>query len=176
MSGNAENARLWADADVYVGENLSAEVPASVDAEFGATWGLVGLLNGEDGITETREEETGDHYAWGGILVRTSRRNFKLTRKFSALEDNAVTRKLLWPGSGAGKIIVPRPVPVKVAFETRDGAAVRRLITARHAVITVDGDITENESDLTKYELLATIYPNAAGELFIEQKSAAPTS
>ncbi|MCY4726698.1 hypothetical protein NYO98_10450 [Nocardioides sp. STR2] len=172
MSGNTENARLWADADVYVNPDVaSATIPASITEAFAAAWGQVGLLNGEDGFTEAREEETGDHYAWGGILVRTSRRNFKLTKAFSALEDNATTRSLLWPGSTAGKLIVPRPVPVKVGFETRDGDIVRRLITARYAVITVNGDITENESDLTKYELLATIYPNAAGELFIEQKS-----
>jgi hypothetical protein len=172
MSGNAENARLWADADVYVADDLAAVTPADIDTPFAATWGLVGLLNGEDGFTEAREEEKGDHYAWGGILVRTSRRNFKLTKKFSALEDNAVTRKLLWPGSGAGQLIVPRPVPVKVAFETRDGDSKRRLITERYAVIDVDGDVTENESDLTKYELLATIFPTAAGVLFTEQKSA----
>lgn len=171
MSGNTENARLWADADVYIGEDLTAANPADVSTAFGATWGLVGLLNGEDGFTEAREEETSDHYGWGGILIRTARRNFKLTKKFSALEDNAITRALLWPGSAAGQIIVPRPIPVKLAFETRDGDKIRRLITKRYAVITVDGDVTENESDLTKYELLATIYPDATGVLFDEQKS-----
>lgn len=171
MAGNTENARLWADADVYVADSLTATAPTDADTAFGAEWGLVGLLNGEDGFTESREEETADHYAWGGILVRTSRRNFKLTKAFSALEDNAVTRSLLWPGSTAGKLIVPRPVPVKVGFETRDGETVRRLITTRYAIVTVNGDIVETESDLTKYELLATIYPNADGELFDEQKS-----
>lgn len=171
MSGNAENARLWADADVYIGTSIEAANPATVAAEFGSDWGLVGLLNGEDGFVESREEESNDHYAWGGILVRTSRRNFKLTKSFSALEDNAITRGLIWPGSTAGEIIVPRPVPVKVGFETRDGGTVRRLITKRHAVITLDGEITENESDLTQYTLVATIYPDAAGVLFVEQKT-----
>lgn len=168
---NPENASLWAEADVYINPDLDAARPADADTEFDATWGLVGLLNGEDGFAESREEEKNDHYAWGGILVRTSRRNFKLTKKFSALEDNPVTRSLIWPGSPAGKIVVPRPVPVLVAFETREAGKIRRLITTRYAEIDVDGDITENESDLTKYELLATIFPTAAGELFDEQKS-----
>ncbi|MFT4288173.1 hypothetical protein [Nocardioides sp.] len=171
MTGNTENARLWADADVYVTPDLAATEPATVDTAFAAAWGLVGLLNGEEGFTTAREEETNDHFAWGGILVRTSRRNFKLTRTFVALEDNATTRSLIWPGSPAGKLIVPRPVPVKVAFETRDGETKRRLITKRYAVITVDGDETENETDLTSVTLLATIYPTATGELFTEQKS-----
>jgi hypothetical protein len=171
MSGNTENARLWADADVYVTPDLAAVVPADDDTAFSAAWGLVGLLNGEDGFTQSREEEKNDHYAWGGILVRSSRRNFKLTEKFSALEDNATTRSLIWPGSPAGTIVIPKPVPVKIAFEKRDGGITHRLITKRYAEVDVDGDIAENESDLTKYELLATIFPNAAGELFIEQKS-----
>lgn len=170
MSGNTENARLWADADVYIGP-LTATNPASVSEEFSADWGLVGLLDGDDGITETRDVDTSDLYAWGGILVRTSRKNFKLTKKFSALEDNATTRGVIWPGSPAGTLIVPRPVPVKVAFETRDGDTVRRLITKRYAVIDTDGDLAENESDLSKVGLAAVIYPTAAGELFIEQKS-----
>ena len=147
-------------------------MPATIAEDFGADWDLVGLLNGEDGFTEAREEEKNDHYGWGGILIKTARRNFKLTKKFSALEDNPTTRAVIWPGSPAGKIVVPRPVPVKVAFVTRDGDVERRLITTRYAEIDVDGDISENESDLTKYELLATIFPTATGELFIEQKSA----
>lgn len=170
MAGNPANASLWAEADVYVAP-LGTAIPSDVTTPFAAAWGLVGLLDGDDGIVTTREEEKNDHYAWGGILVRTSRKNFKLTKKFSALEDNETTRGIIWPGSPAGQIIVPKVTPVLVAFETREGDKVHRLITARHAEIDVDGDITENESDLTKYELLATIFPTAAGVLFTEQKS-----
>ncbi len=172
MSGNTQNARLWADADVYIAESLTEDNPEDIDTEFGAGWGLVGLLNGEDGFTTAREEEKNDHYGWGGILIRTARRNFKLTKKFSALEDNAVTRGLVWPGSPAGKIVVPRPARVKIGFEKRDGDVLHRLITANYAEVDVDGDINENETDLTKYELLSTIFPTAEGDLFIEQKSA----
>lgn len=174
MSGNPDKASLWADADVYVGP-LNAPNPATVDDPFPLAWGLVGLLDGEAGMVSSREEEKSDHYAWGGILVRTSRRNFKHTRKFTALEDNATTRGLIWPGSPAGQLIVPRPVPVKLGLELREGASKKRLITARYAVIDLDGDVTESESDLTKYELLATIFPTAGGVLFLEQEaSSAP--
>lgn len=170
MSGNPDNASLWAEADVYIAP-LGTEKPATVEEEFGGDWGQVGILDGDDGFVESREEDKEDKFGWGGILIRTPRKNFKLTKKFSALEDNEVTRKLVWPGSPVGKIVIPRPVPVLVAFETREFGKIRRLITSRHAEIDVDGDITENETDLTKYELLATIFPTAAGELFDEQKS-----
>lgn len=173
MSGDPTKASLWADADVYIGDDLTAAVPATATTAFGVTWKLTGLLDGEGGFAQTREEAKEDHYAWGGILVRTSRRNFKLAVKFWVLEDNVTTRRLVWPGSPAGSLIVPRPVPIKMAFETKEGAKVHRLITARHAEVDVTADIVDNESSLTKYELTATIFPTSAGVLFTEQSAAA---
>ncbi len=168
MAGNSDNASLWADADVYVAP-VGTAIPTSASTPFAAAWTLCGLLDGGDGFTQSRNEDTADFYAWGGILVRTSRKNFKLTDKFSLLEDNAVTRGLIWPGSTDTSLIVPRPQPVLYARELREGTKVKRLITAKHAVIEVDGDLVENESDLTKYGMIATIYPTSAGVLFTRQ-------
>jgi hypothetical protein len=161
VAGNIDNAALWADADVFVAP-LETAVPTDATTEFGVGWELVGLLDGDQGFTESRTEESAEHYAWGGILVRTSRRNFKLTMSFTALEDNDTTRDLIWPGSTATSIVVPRPAKVMVAFELREGPIVKRLITANYAEVTVNGDITHNESSLTSYPLIATIYPDAS--------------
>lgn len=160
MAGNVDNAALWTDADVYIAPKGTA-APATATTAFGVGWELVGLLDGDQGFTQSRNEETSDFYAWGGILVRTSRRNFKLTVSFTALEDNDTTRDLIWPGSSATQLVVPRPAEVMVAFETREGDKVKRLITANYAEVTVSGDITENESALTTYPLIATVYPDA---------------
>lgn len=168
MAGDPTNASLWTDADVYVGP-LTAVNPLTIDDPFPAEWGLVGLLDGDEGFTESRDEDVDDKYAWGGILVRTSRAHFKLTKTFVALEDNATTRSLIWPGSTDTQIIVPKPAQVKVAFETREDDKIKRLITAQYAEITVDGDITENETDLTTATLVATIFPTAAKVLFDRQ-------
>ena len=170
MSGEPSNAAIWPDADVYVGATTAVD-PADADTPFGVTWDLVGLLDGEAGFVQAREEEVEDHYAWGGILVRTSRRNFKLTVAFTALEDNDTTRDLLWPDSPAGSLVVPRPARVKIAFELVEDDKVKRLISAYQAEVSLNADVTEAEGDLTRYELLATIFPTAAGVLFTEQKS-----
>lgn len=162
MSGEIDNASFWADADVYIGAVDTATTPANVETAFGAGWDLVGLLDGDDGFVFGREEDKADHFAWGGIVVRTSRRNFKQTVKFTALEDNDVTRDLLWPGSTADVLVVPRPIPVKLGLEMREGDKIRRMITVNYAEIDVDGDIVEGESDLTKYVFLATIFPDAS--------------
>lgn len=172
MSGEPDNASLWADADVYVGQDLTSVNPATAADPFGATWDFVGLLDGDEGFTRTRDQDESDFFAWGGILVRTSRKNFKLAQKFTVLEDNPITRGLIWPGSTDTELIVPKPQPVKLGFELREGAKVKRLITRKHAIVTVDGDEQENESDLTKVGLIATIYPDADGVLFDRQASA----
>lgn len=168
MAGDPSNVALWTDADVYIGGTDAAD-PADEDTEFGVDWDLVGLLNGDDGFTDSRDEDVNDHFAWGGILVKTSRKNFKLTRSFTALEYNEVTRDLIWPDSPAGQIVVPHPKRVKIAFETREGTKIHRLISKYQAEVTVDGDVNTNETDLTQFPLIATIYPDDDGVLFNEQ-------
>lgn len=168
MAGDVSNAALWGDADVYIGPQTAVN-PLDVTAAFGADWQLAGLLDGDAGIVESRNEDTSDFYAWGGILVRTSRRNFKLQRKFVCLESNATTLGLVYPGSTGGVIKVPSRNYFKVAFETREGAEVRRVISANYAEVDSVSDITESESALKKYEITVTIFPNAQKELFIVQ-------
>lgn len=169
MSGDPTKANLWTDADVYVSFDLSAPMPADASAPFGPQWDHVGLLDGDEGMPESREEDTDDKFAWGGILVKTSRNHFKLTKSFTALEDNETTRKLVWPGSTATRVKVPRPEQVLVAFETREGEKIRRLITSQYAECSLDGDHGENETDLESATIAATIYPTADGWLFERQ-------
>ncbi len=169
MAGDPLKANLWTDADVYISTNLSATLPANAAIPFGPDWDLVGLLDGDDGFPESRDEDTDDKFAWGGILVRTSRQHFKLTKSFTALEDNDTTYSLLWPGSSPTQIVVPRPARVRIAFETREGDKVRRLISAQYAEVALDGDHGENESDLESMTFAATIFPTSGGVLFDRQ-------
>lgn len=159
MSGDPSNANIWPDADVYVAP-LGTASPADIDTDFSASWDLVGLLDGEQGFTQSRDEDVNDLFAWGGILVRTSRKNYIQTVTFTALEDNDVTRDLVWPGSDATQIVVPRPDRILIAFETREDDKVKRLISAYQAEVSVNADIVDKEDDLTKYELLARIFPD----------------
>ncbi|WP_053682787.1 Ig-like domain-containing protein [Streptomyces sp. WM4235] len=173
MAGDPLKANLWTDADVYISTNLSATLPANANTPLGVDWDLVGLLDGDDGFPESRDEDTDDKFAWGGILVKTSRNHFKLTKSFTALEDNDTTYSLLWPGSTATQIKVPRPAKVLIVFEVREGDKVRRLKTANYAEVSLDGDHGENETDLESMTFVGTIYPTGDGVLF--EKQTTPT-
>lgn len=175
MAADATNASIWTDADVYTAP-VGTAIPADASTPFGAGWTLLGLLDGGDGMTETRTEDTAEHFAWGGILVRTSRKNFKLTKEFTVLEDNAATRALIWPGSSATSYVVPKPSNIMIAFETREGGKVRRMITHNYAQVDVSGTILDNEADLKKVKLVATIFPDSAGILFDVQGKPTITS
>jgi uncharacterized protein YjdB len=107
-----------------------------------------------------------EFWAWGGILIRTTRRNFSMTKKFVALEDNAITAGLVYPGSTPTKIKVPKRHLFKIAFQTWDGEKSKRVISTRYAEVTEVGTIKESENELTKYELTVRIYATADGDLF----------
>lgn len=176
MSGNPDKASIWGDADVYVGPT-TAIIPATKDDPFPGTWSLVGLLDGEAGFEESRSRDSTDYFAWGGLLIRTSRRNFVLTRKFIALEDNAVVAGMIWPGSGPGVLAVPTPnARFKIGFQVKDGLKTKRAITRNYAEIEEIGTIKDSESELTKYEITVKIYPDANGVLFdLQPASGLPT-
>lgn len=170
MSGDTTKVSLWSDADVYVTSNLAAALPADASSAFSSDWTLVGLLDGDAGIERNFTETVTDHYAWGGILCATTHAKYKEEKVFTVLEDNVTTRSLIWPGSSPGQIIVPRPADIKIAFETRNGGKVHRLISQNRAQVSVSGSkVTENEKDMTAVPLVATIYPDSSGVLYVEQ-------
>lgn len=172
MSGDPTNAAVWAGADVYIGA-LDAVDPVD-GAAFGADWDNVGLLNGDDGFTEKADMDSSDFYAWGGILVATTRKNFKLTRSFTAYEDNATVFDLWYPGHDvtfdgeggySGTVNVPDlSAKFKIAFETRTGSQIKRVISKNYAQVDARGDFKEGESDLASRALTVAIYPAAADE------------
>jgi hypothetical protein len=169
MSGDTSNVNIWSDADVYVAA-IGAALPADAATPFpNPAWTLVGLL-GTDGFDEKRGEKVAKHYAYGGVMAGISRSEFELTVDFTVLEDNVVTRALIWPGSTSTSTIVPVPADILLAFETRSGGKVRRKIVSNRAQVDVNGSIKTTETDLASVGLTATIFPNpTTKEIFIEQ-------
>lgn len=171
MAGDTANPRIWTNADVYTAEPEST-IPANTTAAWAAAWDDLGLL-GEDGMTESRDQDVADHYAWGGVLVRTTRSKHKRTFTVVALEDNPVVFALVNPGSlveTAGgvttrTIIVPEPDPRMFGFELRDGDITKRLVVPRGEIVEV-GDVTYSDDELVQRELTINVYPTVDEVLF----------
>ena len=174
MSGDTANTALWQNADVYKAI-LDTVGPTTVTAAWVAAWEAVGLLDGEEGFTESRDGDSAEFYAWGGILVKKTKSKHKRTVKFVCMEDNLTTFGLVNPGStrvtasGLTTSVVKIPTNEEFAmgFETRDGTKVKRRVVKRATVEEI-GEIKESESEPTVYEVTVVIYPEPDGTLYTE--------
>ncbi len=176
MAGSSANAALWQNADVYIAD-VGAVPPTDVESSWGPSWSAVGLLNGEDGFVMGREEESDDHYAWGGILVKKTRTNHKRTIQFTALEDNPTVFRIINPGSDTpvtdssglttSTIRVPQVEEFAIGFELRDGLKVKRR-TVKRATLEEVGEVTESESGLASVQITVAILTEPDGELYRE--------
>lgn len=179
MSGDATNAALWTGADVYIGA-IGSTVPDDVTTAWDAAFDAVGLLDGGNGFVESREEESSDFYAWGGLLVKRTKSKHKRTIKFVALEDNDVVFALTNPGSTrtvdegltTSVVKVPDAAEFCIGFEVTDGDTVKRRICERAEVQEV-GEVTESEEGLAVVEITVVLYPDTDGVLYTEIKGAA---
>lgn len=175
MSGDATNASIWTDADVRVDFLRTTAAPTDTFTAYAAGWNLVGLLDGAEGFTEARDEETSEHYAWGGVLVKKTRSKHKRTIKFVAMEDNAHVFRLVNPGSTRGtenldgvradKVVVPKYEDFSISFETREGDVVKRRTVKRATIEEID-EMKDSEESPTVYGITVVIYPEADGTLY----------
>jgi hypothetical protein len=174
VSGDLTNTALWQNADVYIGPS-GTPGPTDVSTAWASGWDAVGLLDGDKGFTESRADTSNDYYAWGGILVRTTKSKQKRSIKFVALEDNATVFALINPGStrttAAGlttsTVTVPVGAEFAIGFEVRDGDKIRRR-SALRATVDAVGDVVDSEGALVAYEVTVIIYPDADGTLYTD--------
>jgi hypothetical protein len=173
MAGDISNPRIWVNADVYVA-TVGATAPTNIASAWDAAWDTVGLLT-EDGMTESRNEDVADHYAYGGILIRTTRSKHKRTIKFACLEDNAVVFGLVNPGSthtSTGGVTtrtvkVPTVNPKAFGLQLLDGTITKRRVIPKGEVVAVD-DITISDADPVTFALTVNIYPASDGTLYYD--------
>jgi hypothetical protein len=179
MAGTATNTSLWSGADVYTAVSGTAG-PTDTTTAWAVAWTALGLLDGEGGFAETREDDSSDFYAWGGLLVKTSRSKHKRQIKFTVLEDNAATFALLNPGStrnivtttATSTIKVPTYPIIAIGFETVAADGIKKRRFAKTAQIAEVGEIVESESGITTREVTVTIFPEADGTLYKDVQTA----
>ncbi|WP_378735404.1 hypothetical protein [Nocardia brasiliensis] len=169
LTRNPDSVQIYSDAAVYVGKTLNPTRPATINDPFDATWDNLGILNGDSGITNSREWDVTEHFGWGIGLYRKGFKNYKEARVVTCLESNETTRRIARPGSSATNIVVPRPGLFPLAFEfTNDAGLLEREFTARPAQCWIP-NLDRNESDPTSYEITADIFARGDGLLYVRQ-------
>lgn len=179
MAGDPNNVLIWGNADVYVlfpedipvGQTILDMVPANIDAAWPVAWGTAGLLDGDAGFEESAEWDKTEHKAWGYGVIKVGYKDFTMTRKFTALERNPVTKRLKSKNDTTNRRKVSKPADVYLGFEKlSDNGIKERLITTMPASCMFSGN-TENEADLPSAEFENQIFPNSLKELFITQET-----
>lgn len=175
MALNPDNVKIWEYARVFVSDALTRPaLPTDIDTPFATGWEEVGILSGDDGITEDRSSSETKFYGWGFGLMKVGDKNFELLRKFWLWEDNEVTQAIVNPGMTATKVPMPKPVYRWLAFETdSDFGDKERLITTRRAKLKVPSN-NRTESDPTKWEVNALLFADGAGDVF-DRQAGTPT-
>lgn len=165
---------------------LSAAATASgtVTATFNSgQWKFVGLLDGGQGFEESIEQESTDHEAWGYGVIATTYKGTKVTKTFTALEENSTVMSLVYDvdgmtfdddaGTYEGDLAVrDNTERVLVAFVTTSGSTVRRMITKNYATIAATSAGSESEESLASKGFTATIVPDANKVLYYTYKGA----
>lgn len=176
MSPNPDNVKIWSDASVYSCTDVTPVFPANAGTALGAGWHHLGILDGKAGFPTDRKWKTNLSYGWGQGVVAESHSEGSFTRQFTCLEDNADTKAILWPGSTATSIVIPRPIKIWLCFEkVSDDGHVDRLFTTRKAGVWCD-KFTDSEADITSYPFDVTLFANGADELYTAQSSPSLTS
>lgn len=181
MAGNPTNAAVWGGADVLIAP-VGTAIPVG-NAAFGAGWEYVGLLDGGQGFEESIEQDSTDHTAWGYGVIATTYGNTKITKTFTALEENEVVMGLVYDTSGmtfddvAGTYVGDLAVRdntsrVMVAFVTTSGDTERRMVTKNYATIAATGAGSESEESLQSKTFEVTIVPDSNRVAYYSYKGA----
>ena len=181
MSGNPTNAAVWGGADVLIAP-IGTAIPVG-NAAFGVAWTYVGLLDGGQGFEESIETESTDHEAWGYGVIATTYKGTKVTKTFTALEENETVMGLVYDVSGMtfddeeGTYVVDLAIldnteRVLLAFLTTAGDSERRMISKNYATIAATSAGSESEEALATKSFTATIVPDADKKLYYTYKGA----
>lgn len=181
MAGSPSNAAVWGGADVLIAP-IGTAIPVG-NAAFVAAWKYVGLLDGGQGFEESIETESTDHEAWGYGVIATTYKGTKVTKTFTALEENAVVMGLTYDVAGmtfddvAGTYVGDLAIRdnterVLIAFVTTSGDNERRMISKNYATLAATSAGSESEEALASKSFTATIVPDVDKKLYYTYKGA----
>ncbi|WP_019204583.1 hypothetical protein [Tsukamurella sp. 1534] len=165
-----DKAEVWLQL-ATAGTNLDpAKIPETVDADLEALgWEFSGLIDEKKGIPLNPSIEVKEYNAFGHPRFRVKLKNGKLESGFTVLETNAVTKKIVLPGSAANKIGAPRNVQIFVLYRFLDEDAAegsRCWVSLTKAPVETKSHGGIIEGELSFAEMVVHHTTDAAGDVF----------
>lgn len=161
---------------IYAGET-DATLPANAsDSITGGDLDKLGFLS-DDGYSLTRDRSTDDIRRWGGQIFRSVQTEFSETLTFTFLEGDKleVLKEVFGPNNVTGD--AESGISIKhneetlpsraFVFDMKDGDKRRRLVVP-NGQITETEDVTYSHSDVVRYGVTVTCYPDDDGNCAYE--------
>ena len=171
-----DEAEVWLALKSDV-SNISSMVPNDANADLEAIgWEFCGYLDEKKGISLNPSIEVKKFNAFGHPKFRVKLKNGEVETGFTILEENAVTRKIVLPGSAANKIGAPKDVQIYVLYrvidkDTADG--VRVWVSLTPAPVETKDHSGFVDGELTNVGCVVHHTNDAVGDVF-EIVSGAP--
>lgn len=173
---NPDASHIWDEAEVWIQSKaavtaaggIDAVKPSSVDEDFAALgWGYVGLIDAKKGIPVDPSGELKKFDGFGYTSYRQKFSKGEVATGFTCLEDNAVTQKIVLPGSTADKIGVPKDLQFYVLYRTVDeGFTDEVLVSLRPATLELKSHSGKVEGEQEMYEFTAHHSPDQNKDVF----------
>ena len=161
-----DQAEVWLALKSNV-SSISSLIPSTVSSNLTALgWEFCGFIDDAKGISLDPAVEVKPFDAFGKPQFRVKLRKGTLKTGFTVLEDNAVTKKIVLPGSSSNKVGVPKDIQVYVLYKYQDDTAIRIWVSLTPAPIEVvnHGGIVDGE--LSFAEVVVHHTANSANDVF----------
>lgn len=161
-----DQAEVWLALKSDV-DDINDMIPASVEDDLvGLGWEHTGLVNDKKGIPVNPSIEVRKYDAFGHPAYRQKLRNGDLKTGFTALERNAVTNKIVLPGSAPNMIGRPKDVQIYVLYKYVDEDRTTIWVQLRPAPVEVKAMSGIVDGDEWWAEMTVHHTANAAGDIF----------
>lgn len=161
-----DKAEVWLALKSEV-VSYSAMIPSTATADLEALgWDFCGLIDDKKGIPLEPNVEVKEYDAFGHPKFRIKLRRGSLKTGFTVLETNDTTKKVVLPGSGTGKIGIPKDTQVYVLYKFVDEDAVRVWASTRPAPVELKAHGGIVDGELSWAELTVHHTADANGDVF----------
>jgi hypothetical protein len=161
-----DKAEVWLALKSNV-QSASSLIPSTVSTNLSTLgWEFCGLIDEAKGIPLEPSVDVKEYDAFGFPRFRVKLRRGGLKTGFTVLETNAVTAKIVIPGSSGNKLGIPKDVQVYVLYKFADDIQTRIWVSLTPAPIELKAHGGIVDGELTYAEMVVHHTANASNDVF----------